>query len=144
MAYVGLTTTWLGLACGSCGGPKESSGNSMSVSGTPNDVGVPPSSGAMAASGTVMSSGTETSSGTSPASDAGGTIAPVSCSLDIEAGAPLQADPGVTPLPNYATPYVRTFTVPPTQVDTVETTDAPLLGNGDLGEATIGGLAAMP
>ena len=121
----------------------------MSVSGTANDVGVPPSSGAtatsgaMAASGAVMSNGTETSSGTSTASDAGGTIAPVSCSLDIEAGAPLQADPGVTPLPNYAMPYVGTFTAPPTQVDTGETTDAPLLGNGDLGVATIGSIDAM-
>jgi hypothetical protein len=73
----------------------------------------------------------------------GGTVALVSCGMDIEAGAPLQADPGLVPLPNLATPYVGTFSAPPTQTDTQETTDAPLLGNGDLGVVVLGSIDAM-
>ena len=85
---------------------------------------------------------------TPPGTDAGAApieagVAPVSCGLDVEAGAPLQADPGIKPLPNLATPYEGTFTRPPAQVDTQETTDAPLLGNGDLGVAVLGGIDAM-
>ena len=52
-------------------------------------------------------------------------------------------DAGISPLPNGATQYQGTFNSPPSQTDTSETTDAPLLGNGDVGVAVLGTIDAM-
>jgi hypothetical protein len=61
----------------------------------------------------------------------------------MDAGALPQANAGISPLPNGATQYQGTFTSPPRQTNTQETTDAPLLGNGDLGVAVLGTIDAM-
>jgi alpha-L-fucosidase 2 len=45
--------------------------------------------------------------------------------------------------PKLAAQYQGVFTAPPKQVDTGETTDAPLLGNGDVGVAILGQIDAM-
>jgi alpha-L-fucosidase 2 len=45
--------------------------------------------------------------------------------------------------PNRALLYKGTFTAPPTVTDSDHTTDAPLLGNGDLGVAVFGGIDAL-
>ncbi|HSZ83372.1 MAG TPA: hypothetical protein VLA14_13875, partial [Polyangia bacterium] len=45
--------------------------------------------------------------------------------------------------PNQALLYKATMTAPPKLTDTDETTDAPLLGNGDLGVAIFGGADAL-
>ena len=51
--------------------------------------------------------------------------------------------PTVYSLTPIAAQYHGTFTAPPTLVDTDETTDAPLLGNGDLGVAILNGIDTM-
>ncbi|HXK20306.1 MAG TPA: hypothetical protein VNG33_20995, partial [Polyangiaceae bacterium] len=51
--------------------------------------------------------------------------------------------PARDPAPPIAAQYHGTFTAPPTLVDTDETTDAPLLGNGDLGVSILNGIDAM-
>jgi alpha-L-fucosidase 2 len=45
--------------------------------------------------------------------------------------------------PTLAAQYHGIFTAPPTLVDTDQTTDAPLLGNGDLGVSILNGIDAM-
>jgi hypothetical protein len=45
--------------------------------------------------------------------------------------------------PDLASLYEGTFTAPPALVDTEQTTDAPLLGNGDLGVAILNGIDTM-
>src|SRR5260370_9458653 len=54
-----------------------------------------------------------------------------------------QGSPAIAALPNLALRYQGTFTTPPSQTDTQETTDAPLLGNGDVGVAILGTIDAM-
>ena len=46
-------------------------------------------------------------------------------------------------IPNQALLYKGTFTAPPKVIDTDQMTDAPLMGNGDLGVAILGGIDAM-
>ena len=79
----------------------------------------------------------------------GGALA--SCRQSNLVGGPLQPSDGtgggtVTPLPaipNQALGYRAALTSPPTITDTDQTTDAPLMGNGDLGVAIFGGIDAM-
>ncbi|HEY2899134.1 MAG TPA: hypothetical protein VGL59_01065 [Polyangia bacterium] len=78
-----------------------------------------------------------------------GTGALVSCRQSSLVGGPLPS-PGnsgnVTSLPtipNQALMYQAKLTVPPTVIETDQTTDAPLMGNGDLGVAIFGGIDAM-
>ena len=47
------------------------------------------------------------------------------------------------PLPPIANQYHGLFSAPPTLVDTDQTTDAPLLGNGDLGVAILNGIDTL-
>jgi hypothetical protein len=49
----------------------------------------------------------------------------------------------IAALPNRALLYSGTFSAPPKLASTNETTDAPLLGNGDLGVAILGGIDAF-
>jgi alpha-L-fucosidase 2 len=142
----------IGVGCGSTKGSNAgSAGASTSVSSGGASLGGSSSSNGgsglvdtAAAGGSQPPGGGASGSGTvSSAGDGGGTVAPVSCALDLDAGAPLQADAGIAPLPNLALPYVGTFSKPPSQTDTQETTDAPLLGNGDLGVAVLGSIDAM-
>ena len=51
--------------------------------------------------------------------------------------------PAREPAPPLAAQYHGTFTAPPKLVDTGETTDAPLLGNGDLGVSILNGIDTM-
>ncbi len=50
--------------------------------------------------------------------------------------------PAIAALPNLAAQYVGTFTAPPTQTNTSETPDGPLLGNGDVGVVVLGTIDA--
>ncbi len=54
-----------------------------------------------------------------------------------------QGPPSADSLASVAGQYHGTFTTPPALVDTDETTDAPLLGNGDLGVAILNGIDTM-
>jgi len=77
-----------------------------------------------------------------------GTGALVSCRQSNLVGGPLPPDnPGaVTSLPsipNQALNYRAALVAPPKVIDTDRTTDAPLMGNGDLGVAIFGGIDAM-
>jgi alpha-L-fucosidase 2 len=137
----------LGVGCGSLGGSKAASGNGSGSSDAAS-AGVTSSGDrivdASALDATISSgakAGPEAAS--SPPTADVGTVAAVGCGLDIEAGTPPLADAGIAPLPNLATPYVGTFSSPPAQTDTQQTTDAPLLGNGDLGVAVLGNIDAM-
>jgi hypothetical protein len=47
------------------------------------------------------------------------------------------------PFPDQALLYQGTFTQPPSLIDTDQTTDAPLLGNGDVGVAILGNIDSM-
>ncbi|HET6280146.1 MAG TPA: hypothetical protein VFH73_04245 [Polyangia bacterium] len=78
-----------------------------------------------------------------------GTGALGSCRQSNLVGGPLPPpdNPGaVTSLPaipNQALNYRAVLTAPPKVIDTDQTTDAPLMGNGDLGVALFGGIDAM-
>ena len=138
LAFAGalVGTAWL-TACGS---PSPSHGSPGLGGGSTSDG--PTLDGSISdATSPPGESDASDAATTSPAD--GGAGGPVGCALDIEAGAPQQADAGISPLPNGATPYQGTFTSPPTQTDTSETTDAPLLGNGDVGVAFLGTIDAM-
>jgi alpha-L-fucosidase 2 len=96
----------------------------------------------------AVSNGSETDANADSTSAApvgvDGAPSPVVCVFDADAGAPSPSgDAGLPLLPNLATPYQGTFTAPPTQTNTNETTDAPLLGNGDVGVAVLGTIDAM-
>jgi len=107
------------------GGADATSGRDGSAGGSSSSGGSSGgnSSGASAEGG--GSSGAGRDGGCSPAGEGGG------------------GQPAIAPLPNGAIPYQGTFTSPPTQTDTSETTDAPLLGNGDVGVAVLGTIDAM-
>ena len=59
------------------------------------------------------------------------------CSFPSDAGL------GFAAFPNLANQYQGTFSSPPSQTDTQETPDGPLLGNGDVGVVVLGTIDAM-
>jgi hypothetical protein len=61
----------------------------------------------------------------------------------VPVGKPQAGDPTAPPFPQLASKYQGVFTSPPKQTTTGETTDAPLLGNGDVGVAILGSVDAM-
>ncbi|HVZ75038.1 MAG TPA: hypothetical protein VHJ20_21800 [Polyangia bacterium] len=69
--------------------------------------------------------------------------APVEAAPDVPSTIPDGGGAPASAWPNRARLYQGTFTAPPKLVDTDQTTDAPLLGNGDLGVAILGGVDAM-
>jgi alpha-L-fucosidase 2 len=165
VALLGILAACLGTACGSSEGTDSALAGSGSLEGDSGPGANTASTGAVPMSGssaTASASGSTSGTGDIDATAADGPMAssgsigvpeqppgegeagaPVGCSLDIEAGALQQVDTGIAPPPNLATQYVGTFSSPPTQTDTQETTDAPLLGNGDLGVAVLGNVDAM-
>ncbi|HXK19147.1 MAG TPA: hypothetical protein VNG33_15145 [Polyangiaceae bacterium] len=96
----------------------------------------------MPAPGGGMSAGGSSGNAGGSSGNAGGPSGNVSCPADVGTAAPM-GDAGLPALPNLAATYQGTFSKPPQQVDTGETTDAPLLGNGDLGVAVLGSIDAM-
>ncbi|HEX4404061.1 MAG TPA: hypothetical protein VH560_04485, partial [Polyangia bacterium] len=114
---------------------------------------------AKSGSGGAAGAGAAGSAGVAGASGASGDVAPRDAATSDDgratgdvsgaAGAsPTDAGSGdvVTPpvaWPNQALLYKATMTAPPKLTDTDQTTDAPLLGNGDLGVAIFGGADAL-
>jgi hypothetical protein len=78
-----------------------------------------------------------------------GTAALTSCRQSNLVGGPLPPPDNAGPvtsfptIPNQALRYQAQLTAPPKVIDTDQTTDAPLMGNGDLGVAIFGGIEAM-
>ncbi|MEA2697192.1 MAG: hypothetical protein QOI66_1463, partial [Myxococcales bacterium] len=78
-----------------------------------------------------------------------GTAALISCRQSNLVGGPLPPSnnsgqvTSLPTIPNQALMYQGELTAPPKVIDTDQTTDAPLMGNGDLGVAIFGGIDAM-
>src|SRR5579863_5975701 len=92
--------------------------------------------GASGASGTIDGTPDAAAAGLAGATGTAGASPPDGGPADV-AGAPAAG------WPNQALLYKATMMAPPTQTDTNETTDAPLLGNGDLGVAMLGNVDAL-
>jgi hypothetical protein len=105
------------------GSGSSSSGGGSSGSSTGSSSG--------SSSGTTSSSGGSSTDAMSPAQGDGG------CSAAIDGGT------GFAAFPNLANQYQGTFSSPPSQTDTQETPDGPLLGNGDVGVVVLGTIDAM-
>jgi hypothetical protein len=124
---------------GSSGGSGSSStsgsGSSSGSSGTGSSSGNQPGDAASGDDASGGSSGASADGGGSSGAGGDGGCAP--------AGQGGGGQPAIAPLPNGATQYQGTFTSPPTQTSTGGTTDAPLLGNGDVGVAVFGTIDAM-
>ena len=78
----------------------------------------------------------------------GGADAEADAASPNETGVPEGAAPDVASVPpmhwpNQALLYKGTLTAPPKLTDTDQTTDAPLMGNGDLGVAVFGGIDTL-
>jgi alpha-L-fucosidase 2 len=146
MRALGWSIVALGLLTACSGGAKSPHASSGAAgTGASGVVGAAAgTSGAAAsttASGTDASptsnggvAGTDGAAGTGPGSLAGTTGA-------VPDGG-VSSSPSPT-LPNQALLYKATLMAPPKVIDTEGTTDAPLLGNGDLGVAIFGGIDAM-
>jgi hypothetical protein len=143
-------------ACDASSGETLAPGDDASSPGTSGSSGGSGSSGSSGSSSTGGSGGSGGSSGTGSSSGgqpgdaaAAGPDAPDAASSADGPAAPdgsacaAQGSPAVAALPNLATRYRAGFTSPPSQTDTQETTDAPLLGNGDVGVAILGAIDAM-
>jgi hypothetical protein len=117
-------------------------------SGAASDSPAPSGSGAASGGPTSGGSGESSTSTKASGATAGAGAADATASFGgTAAGGPAQRDGGGDSLsatfPKLAAQYQGVFTKPPTQVDTGETTDAPLLGNGDVGVAILGSIDAM-
>ncbi|HEX3775210.1 MAG TPA: hypothetical protein VHV51_12145, partial [Polyangiaceae bacterium] len=123
------------LACSSSSSPTApgSAGTSSSLGGS--------SSGGMSSSGgsAGQASGGVTNGGASSGGGAGGS----SAGGGLAAGAAGMAVDLTASFPDLASTYEGDFKAPPQQDDTDETTDAPLLGNGDVGVAILNNIDTM-
>lgn len=130
------------VALGACGGGSNSAGGEDGAGGQPIFDGA-----VLDAAQALQQdafSGMDASPDGAPKAAGDEAASPVLCGFDTDAGAPSpSADAGLGLLPNLAAQYQGTFTSPPMLVDTNETTDAPLLGNGDVGVAVLGTIDAM-
>jgi alpha-L-fucosidase 2 len=114
---------------------------SGSTSGSPvsEASGEGPSPDGPSASGSALEGGAsamESSGGSSGASSGGS-------SGSADAGATLDAAGLTVTFPQLAALYQGNFSAPPKNTDTQETTDAPLMGNGDVGVSVLGTIDAM-
>ncbi len=104
------------------------------------DSGRTPNAGA-GGSGTIAGAGTAGTGGGSGGAATGGAAG---SSPGGAAGAVVDGGTGdSTSFPRIAGTYHGTFTAPPTLVDTDQTTNAPLLGNGDVGVSILNGIDTM-
>ena len=139
-----LVIASLMTACGSRGGPGATGGgggNAGSGAGGSDAAASPGPTGGAGAGGAPQDAGTSGGAGTTTTGVAGTSGAAGSVMTD---GGP--ADVGGAPAtgwPNQALLYKATLTAPPTLTATDQTTDAPLLGNGDLGVAVFGGIDTL-
>ncbi len=129
-----LTLAVLALGCSDSQSPADPAGGGSGNGGSSaaGGAGGPGPNGGNA--GTSASAGT-TGAGGSAGTGAGGSSAGGS-------GGGVLFDPGES-FPDLASLYEGTFTAPPQLTDTEQTTDAPLLGNGDLGVAILNNIDAM-
>jgi hypothetical protein len=140
-----LATTLVLTGCGSSSAKKGSGGAGQAggaggVAGSPGAAGVSGSgsAGAQGSGGQVGVAGAVGgSAGLAP--DAGG-VAGTGVS---DGGAAEVGGAPATGWPNQALLYKATMTAPPKLTATDQTTDAPLLGNGDLGVAIFGGIDTL-
>ncbi len=116
----------VGAALGGC-----APGGASATDGPSTDASTPAPS-ADGAGLPVPEAGAEGGSADASASEAGSGDASGDGSVDLSAT-----------FPSLAGLYQGTFSAPPTQTDTQETTDAPLLGNGDVGVSIVGTIDAM-
>ena len=123
-------------------------------SGAPGTAGGGGTAGAIGGLGTAGGSGSAGGGAAAPAPDdagSAGSIAPGGAGADGAAGSGPASDGGpadiggapATGWPNQALLYKATMTAPPMLTATDQTTDAPLLGNGDLGVAIFGGIDTL-
>jgi hypothetical protein len=142
-----LATTLVLTGCGSKKSPfaagQAGSGAGVAGGGAPGAAGAAGTGGAQggAAAGGGAGAGTAVDGAAGAITGAAGTGAGGSPASD--AGA---AEVGGAPAagwPNQALLYKATMTAPPRLTATDQTTDAPLLGNGDLGVAILGGIDAL-
>jgi alpha-L-fucosidase 2 len=129
----GVTTGQAGAGSGGTGaGVAGSTGAGGATAGAAGGSGAAGSAGVDAAAGEtgLVDAASGGGSGAAGAAPSDGGTARVS-------GAPAAG------WPNQALLYTGVMTTPPKLTDTDETTDAPLLGNGDLGVAILGGPGAL-
>src|SRR5579859_399612 len=127
---------------GRAGGNATAGGGGAAVGGTSATTGGSTGDGTTGTAGGGVADGSVSDDGAGTGGSGRGG-APPTCGLDVEAGTPPMENTGIAPIPNRAGLYQGTFQALPQQVDTSETTDAPLLGNGDLGVAVLGSIDAM-
>jgi hypothetical protein len=129
-------------------------GSGGSAAGATGSPGVAGAAGATAGAGAAGSAGVAGAAGDGAGAPDGGAAGAMgttgAAGSSGAAGAPPPdggpAEVGGAPpagWPNQALLYQATMTAPPKLVDTDQTTDAPLLGNGDLGVAMLGGADAL-
>jgi alpha-L-fucosidase 2 len=117
----------------------------------PGAAGAGPAGAGAGTGGDTGAAGDSTASGTAGTTGGPGAAAGTLGGLDAAAGSVGTAGSGASGsgplppsnLPNQALLYKGTFATPPEVTDTDETTDAPLLGNGDLGVAIFGGIDTL-
>jgi alpha-L-fucosidase 2 len=124
-------------ACGSRGGPgaDAAGGAGNGTGGTAAETGT---AGMAGAGGAPQDAGMSGGAGATTSGTAG-----TSGGVMTDGGAPDVAMAPPVAWPNQALLYKATMTAPPKLTDTDETTDAPLLGDGDLGVAIFGGADAL-
>jgi alpha-L-fucosidase 2 len=123
---------WVGGGAGSGAGGSAV----VATTGDEGTAGAPGTGGAQGVTGGSGDAGTAGGAGSGEAGSTGGTGLPDGGAADV-VGAPS------TGWPNQALLYKGTFTAPPKLTNTDQTTDAPLLGNGDLGVAIFGGIDTL-
>ena len=127
-----LVIASLMTACGSRGAGGGKAGSDIGGS----DAAAPsaPTGGAGVAA--PQDAGLSGGAGAAGLSGAAGVVMTDAGPADVAAGSPIA-------WPNQALLYKATMTAPPTLTDTDQTTDAPLLGNGDLGVAIFGSIDTL-
>jgi len=132
MKTVVAKVAWLlAIGCASSGSPR--------LDLAPGGGGNPSTTGGVASNG----AGQTTTGGTPEAGGMGsaGVVAGLSGGGQApQGGMPPETDAS---FPDLASQYEGTFSAPPTVIDTQGTTDAPLLGNGDVGVAILGSIDNM-
>jgi alpha-L-fucosidase 2 len=137
-----LVTAVALMGCGP--NAKKASGTPPGQAGGSGTAGATAGGSAIAGTAGATGGATPGAAGIQGAGDGGGATDGGAADASPPDGGP--ADVGGAPpagWPNQALLYKATMTAPPKLTDTDETTDAPLLGNGDLGVAILGNVDAL-